>query len=100
MLSAGTRSDAEDVLQDVFVRAYFALRADERPMAARAWLYRVAHNRCIDALRRPAPLPAEQQDAPAGDLHDPLAEAARREELGAARDRHAAGCPSSSAPRC
>ena len=44
------------------MRAYFSLRADDRPMAARAWLYRVAHNRCIDAMRRPAPLPAEQED--------------------------------------
>ena len=25
----------------------------------RAWLYRIAHNRCIDELRRPAPLPSE-----------------------------------------
>src|SRR5438067_12444637 len=54
MLSAGSRQDAEDVLQDVFVRAYGALRADGREMNVRAWLYRVAHNRCIDQLRRPA----------------------------------------------
>src|SRR6478735_1967618 len=60
MLGAASRADAEDVLQDVFVRAYFSLRADDRPMAARAWLYRVAHNRCIDSMRRPAPIPAEQ----------------------------------------
>ncbi len=30
---AGSRSDAEDALQDVFLRAYNALRADERPVA-------------------------------------------------------------------
>ena len=30
MLSKGPRQDAEDVMQDVFVRAYGALRADER----------------------------------------------------------------------
>ena len=51
----GSRSDAEDVLQDVFLRAYHALRADGRPISLRAWLYRVAHNRCIDQLRRPTP---------------------------------------------
>src|SRR6058998_296500 len=50
---AGSRADAEDALQDVFVRAYRALRADGRPVSLRAWLYRVAHNRCIDELRRP-----------------------------------------------
>ena len=55
MLSGASRQDAEDVLQDVFVRAYGALRADDRPVQVRAWLYRVAHNRCIDHLRRPTP---------------------------------------------
>jgi RNA polymerase sigma factor (sigma-70 family) len=53
-MSAG--ADAEDVVQDVLARAYLALRADDRPMALRAWLYRVAHNRCLDLLRRPAPV--------------------------------------------
>ena len=28
---------------------------DDRELALRAWLFRVAHNRCIDELRRPAP---------------------------------------------
>src|ERR671939_1758150 len=55
MLSGASRQDAEDVLQDVFVRAYGALRSDARDMNVRAWLYRVAHNRCIDHLRRPTP---------------------------------------------
>src|SRR5581483_12120625 len=54
MLS-GSRQDAEDALQDVFVRAYGGLRATNRKLALRAWLYRVAHNRCIDELRRPGP---------------------------------------------
>ena len=36
----GSRSDAEDALQDVFLRAYNALRADERPIALKAWLAR------------------------------------------------------------
>ena len=55
----GSRSDAEDALQDVFLRAYNALRVDERPLVLKAWLYRVAHNRCIDQIRRPAPPVAE-----------------------------------------
>ncbi|MEA2295229.1 MAG: hypothetical protein QOE86_2868, partial [Solirubrobacteraceae bacterium] len=59
MLSATSRADAEDVLQDVFVRAYGALRGDARELNLRAWLYRVAHNRCIDNLRRPTPPAAE-----------------------------------------
>src|SRR4051812_19578984 len=55
MLSVASRAAAEDVLQDVFVRAYGALPADEREVNLPAWLYRVAHNRCIDRLRRPTP---------------------------------------------
>ncbi|HEV2062078.1 MAG TPA: sigma factor, partial [Solirubrobacteraceae bacterium] len=40
MLRARGQSAAEDVVQDVLLRAYRALRADSRPMALRAWLYR------------------------------------------------------------
>ncbi len=78
---AGSRSDAEDALQDVFLRAYNSLRADERPVALKAWLYRVAHNRCIDQLRRPVPAPADVFDLNHPMTPDPLAETERREDL-------------------
>ena len=81
MLSAGSRQDAEDVLQDVFVRAYGSLRNDSRDMNVRAWLYRVAHNRCIDHLRRPVPPPAEIFEVSRKPLHDPVEEAQRRDDL-------------------
>jgi RNA polymerase sigma factor (sigma-70 family) len=77
----GSRSDAEDVLQDVFLRAYNALRTDGRDVALRAWLYRVAHNRCIDQLRRPAPAAEDIYDINRGVPTDLLAEAERREDL-------------------
>ena len=78
----GSKSDAEDALQDVFLRAYSALRANGREIALRAWLYRVAHNRCIDQLRRPVPQAADVFDvsrAPVAD--DPSTATERREEL-------------------
>jgi RNA polymerase sigma factor (sigma-70 family) len=81
MLSSATRQDAEDVLQDVFVRAYGALRNDAREMNVRAWLYRVAHNRCIDHLRRPVPPAAELFEVSRKPLHDPVEEAQRRDDL-------------------
>jgi RNA polymerase sigma factor (sigma-70 family) len=81
MLWAGPRQDAEDLLQDVFVRAYGALRADAREVNLRAWLYRVAHNRCIDHLRRPVPPPADVFDLSRKPLRDPIEEAQRRDNL-------------------
>ena len=51
MLSS--QEDAEDVLQEVFAAAYNALLADERPVNARPWLYRIARNRCLNHLRKP-----------------------------------------------
>jgi len=77
----GARSDAEDVLQDVFLRAYGALRHDDRPVTLRAWLYRVAHNRCIDHLRRPEPPAAEVFQLSRTPQHDPPGETERREGL-------------------
>jgi RNA polymerase sigma factor (sigma-70 family) len=77
----GSRSDAEDVLQDVFLRAYHALRVDARPVTLRAWLYRVAHNRCIDQLRRPTPAAADIFDLNRAPQQDPLDAAERREDF-------------------
>lgn len=75
------RADAEDALQDIFVRAYSGLRANRRELALRAWLYRVAHNRCIDELRRPTPPPPEVLQLLRAPEHDPIAEADQRESL-------------------
>ena len=53
-LLGGAHHDAEEVVQDAFVRALHALRADEREMALTAWLYTIVRNRALDVLRRPA----------------------------------------------
>jgi RNA polymerase sigma factor (sigma-70 family) len=78
---AGSRQDAEDALQDVFVRAYRALRESDRELSLRAWLYRVAHNRCIDELRRPPLPPPEVLELVRPPEADPLAQTERRESL-------------------
>ncbi len=49
----GSPQDAEDVLQEVFAAAHAAILADNRPINARPWLYRIAHNRSVNHLRRP-----------------------------------------------
>ena len=69
------------MLQDVFVRAFGALRGDSRAINVRAWLYRVAHNRCIDHLRRPHPPAAEIFEMSRKPLLDPVEEAQRRDDL-------------------
>src|SRR5437867_1120818 len=43
--------------------------------------HRVAHNRCVDHLRRPLPPAAEVLEMARGPLPDPLAESERREDL-------------------
>ena len=62
------------------MRAYSGLRANQGKLVLKAWLYRVAHNRCIDELRRPTPPPGllEMVRPP---LHDPIAAADQRESL-------------------
>lgn len=75
------RQDAEDALQDVFVRAYAGLRASNQRLALRAWLFRVAHNRCIDELRRPTPPAPEVLQLVRSTVHDPLVEIDLRESL-------------------
>jgi RNA polymerase sigma factor (sigma-70 family) len=81
----GSATDADDAMQDVFLRAYAALRADDRPITLRAWLYRVAHNRCIDHLRRPASQPTLELSEDARPLPattgDPVVVAESREAL-------------------
>ncbi len=77
----GSRQDAEDALQDVFVRAYSSLRATDRPIVLRAWLYRVAHNRCIDQLRRPRLDPGDLIDVSRTPQSDPCDQSERREQL-------------------
>ena len=49
----GSPQDAEDVLQEVFAAAHAAILANDRPINARPWLYRIARNRCLNHLRRP-----------------------------------------------
>jgi RNA polymerase sigma factor (sigma-70 family) len=90
-------SEAEDVVQDVFLRAYGALRGGDRDIAVRPWLYRVAHNRCIDYVRR-APVAPLQPDELLPGGTDPVVEAERREDLQRLiADLHALPAPQRSA---
>ncbi len=87
-LSAYTRQmlprhyDAEDALQDVFVRVYTSLRASDRRVDnLRPWLYRAAHNRCVDELRRPTPPPPEILAEIRSPDQDPVTQIVERESM-------------------
>jgi RNA polymerase sigma factor (sigma-70 family) len=43
---------AEDVTQEVFVSALRRMRATERPITFKPWIYEIAKNACIDQYRR------------------------------------------------
>src|SRR5687768_809137 len=58
----GSTEDAEDVLQEVFTASFNAMLADERPINARPWLYRIARNRCLNHLRRPSATGQDSMD--------------------------------------
>lgn len=75
------RDDAEDALQEVFVRAYHALLADDRQLAVKPWLFRIVHNRCIDQLRRRTPLPTDTAAAGHERIDDPVLQADARETV-------------------
>ena len=48
----GSSHDSDDMVQETFVRALRAQHTLEDPSLARAWLYRIATNVCIDELAR------------------------------------------------
>jgi len=58
----GSVQDAEDVLQETLLAAWRGLGGFEERASLRTWLYRLATNRCLNALRasarRPRPVPA------------------------------------------
>jgi len=60
----GSMQDAEDVLQDTLLAAWQGLRGFERQASIRSWLYRIATNRCLNALRSARRRPALQWNVP------------------------------------
>jgi len=60
----GSIQDAEDALQDTMLAAWQGLDGFQERASMRTWLYRIATNRCLNALRTAARRPVKEWDIP------------------------------------
>jgi RNA polymerase sigma-70 factor (ECF subfamily) len=60
---AGTATDAEDLLQDVFLLAYRKMGSFRGDSSLGTWLYRLAMNHCLDVLRSRQARMGQQTDS-------------------------------------
>jgi RNA polymerase sigma-70 factor, ECF subfamily len=87
----GDVSTAEDLAQETFVKAFRNLAAFDTTRRLSSWLFRIAHNTALDALRRSRPPVVPIDNAPderTGTVTDPPAppsnDPVEREALGKA----------------
>ena len=67
----GSLQDAEDALQDTLLAAWQGLGGFEGRASIRTWLYRIATNRCLNALRSAKRRPAKEWDIPSVEPPEP-----------------------------
>jgi RNA polymerase sigma-70 factor (ECF subfamily) len=65
----GSVQDAEDLVQETLLAAWRSLDTFEGRASVRSWLYRIATNRCLNALRARSRRPREVQAM--GDMPEP-----------------------------
>jgi RNA polymerase sigma-70 factor (TIGR02960 family) len=67
----GSFQDAEDALQDTLLAAWQGLGEFGGRASIRTWLYRIATNRCLNALRSASRRPAKEWDVPTVEPPEP-----------------------------
>jgi RNA polymerase sigma-70 factor (ECF subfamily) len=82
----GDHARAEDLAQETFVKAFRSLAAFDTTRRLSSWLFRIAHNTAIDALRRSQPQPASIHTIASGDAPtvQPAPDPVERKALGRA----------------
>jgi RNA polymerase sigma-70 factor (ECF subfamily) len=58
----GNPADAEDISQEVFLKAFRGFKTFKRDAKLSSWLYRIAYNASIDHLRRKSLTPEPVED--------------------------------------
>jgi RNA polymerase sigma-70 factor, ECF subfamily len=69
----GSAHDAEDAMQDVMLRAWRALATYEGRASLRSWLYRIATNACLDAIKKRPKRVVPLDQVPAANRYDETA---------------------------
>ena len=64
----GSTQDAEDALQETLLAAWRALSEYEERASLRSWLYRIATNHCLNAMRAARRRPRSYDELPPGAL--------------------------------
>jgi RNA polymerase sigma-70 factor (TIGR02960 family) len=67
----GSFQDAEDALQDTLLAAWQGIGSFEERASVRTWLYRIATNRCLNALRSASRRSAKAWDIPGVEPPEP-----------------------------
>jgi RNA polymerase sigma-70 factor (ECF subfamily) len=68
----GSLQDAEDLVQETFLRAWRRLETFQERASFRAWLYKIATNACLDALDRNQRRVLPVAFGPASDPDEPM----------------------------
>lgn len=66
------QDEAEDLTQEVFIRAYQHFANFDGRCSVKTWLFRIANNLCIDRARRQDRIPAQTDYYPSMDDDEPI----------------------------
>ena len=89
-LGMGVREDREDILQNVFIKAYRNLNSFDPALSFSSWIYRIAHNEAMSFFRarraRPQVVLSEDSEFLMSELRDEHADSAGAAERRLSRE--------------